>query len=64
MKTSWAPVRATCTTRESKTPAEFANSIGDPELSVVEWARTPKGATTALPQTSFAGVAGALAGAS
>lgn len=45
--------------------AEFAESIGDPALSVVEWVSRPdEGATTALPQTSFAGVAGALAGAS
>ena len=45
--------------------AEFAASIGDPELSVVEWASRPaEGAMTTLPQTSFAGVAGALAGAS
>jgi type IV pilus assembly protein PilM len=44
--------------------AEFARSIGDPALSVVEWASRPEaGAMTALPQTSFAGVAGALAGA-
>jgi type IV pilus assembly protein PilM len=44
---------------------EFAEAIGDPALSVVEWASPPdKGAMTALPQTSFAGVAGALAGAS
>ncbi len=43
----------------------FANTIGDPELTVVEWTPHPEsGATTALPQTSFAGVAGALAGAS
>ncbi len=46
-------------------PAEFAASIGDPELSVVEWASRPdEGAMTALPQTCFAGVTGALAGAS
>ncbi len=46
-------------------PDEFANSIADPALSVVEWASRPEeGAMTALPQTSFAGVAGALAGAS
>ena len=45
--------------------AEFAASIGDPDLSVVEWASRPgEGAVTALPQISFAGVAGALAGAS
>ncbi len=46
-------------------PGEFANSIADPELSVVEWVSRPQeGAMTALPQMSFAGVAGALAGAS
>jgi type IV pilus assembly protein PilM len=50
-------------------PAEFADSIGDPDLepclSVVEWTSRPdEGVMTALPQTSFAGVAGALAGAS
>ena len=50
-------------------PAEFAGSIGDPDLepalSIVEWASRPEeGVMTALPQTSFAGVAGALAGAS
>lgn len=45
--------------------AEFAASIGDPALSVVEWASRPgEGAMTALPQICFAGVAGALAGAS
>ncbi|MGB8030045.1 MAG: hypothetical protein WCF30_10310 [Terracidiphilus sp.] len=45
--------------------AEFAASIGDPELSVVEWVSHPgEGVMTALPQTCFAGVAGALAGAS
>ncbi len=44
--------------------SEFAASIGDPGLSVVEWSPRPdEGALTALPQTSFAGVAGALAGA-
>jgi type IV pilus assembly protein PilM len=43
----------------------FANAIGDPELTVVEWTPHPEsGATTALPQTSYAGVVGALAGAS
>ena len=50
-------------------PAEFAAAIGDPDLeptlSVVEWTSRPdEGVMTALPQTSFAGVAGALAGAS
>ncbi len=48
---------------------EFASALsqspGGPELTVVEWTPHPEsGATTALPQTSFAGVAGALAGAS
>ena len=48
-----------------ESPAEFAASIGNPEISVVAWAERPEeGALTALPQTSFAGVAGALAGAS
>ncbi len=48
-----------------ESPAEFAASIGNPEISVVAWADRPEeGALTALPQTSFAGVAGALAGAS
>lgn len=43
--------------------AEFAQGIGDPELSVVNWVPRPdSGATTTLPQTSYAGVAGALAG--
>jgi type IV pilus assembly protein PilM len=46
-------------------PGEFAASIGDSELSVVDWASRPEeGAMTALPQTCFAGVVGALAGAS
>jgi len=45
--------------------AQFAASIGDPEISVVDWAGRPEeGAMTALPQTGYAGVAGALAGAS
>ncbi len=48
-----------------QTATEFAKSIADPELAVTEWTPHPQsGATTALPQTSFAGVAGALAGAS
>jgi type IV pilus assembly protein PilM len=43
---------------------DFARSIGDPDLSVVNWVPRPEsGAATTLPQTSFAGVAGALAGA-
>jgi type IV pilus assembly protein PilM len=46
-------------------PAEFGKAIGDPAISVVEWIPRPEeGALTALPQTCFAGVAGALAGAS
>ena len=45
--------------------SEFAVSLGDPALSVSDWASRPEeGAMTALPQTCFAGVAGALAGAS
>jgi len=48
-----------------ESPAEFAESIGNSELTVVEWAERPdEGALTSLPQTSFAGVRGALAGAS
>ena len=44
--------------------SEFAVSLGDPALSVSDWASRPdEGAMTALPQTCFAGVAGALAGA-
>ena len=44
--------------------AEFAQSLGDPELAVVEWVARPNGgAMTTLPQISFAGVAGALTGA-
>ena len=42
----------------------FATSVADPELTVVDWVPRPEsGAMTTLPQTSFAGVAGALAGA-
>jgi len=42
-------------------PAQFAVSIRDPELTVVEWSPKPEqGALTSLPQTCFAGVAGAL----
>jgi type IV pilus assembly protein PilM len=41
----------------------FATTVADAELSVVDWAPRPdSGAMTTLPQTSFAGVAGALAG--
>ena len=44
---------------------QFAESIGNPEIAIAEWAERPEeGALTSLPQTSFAGVAGALAGAS
>jgi type IV pilus assembly protein PilM len=43
---------------------EFAKAIADPELTVVDWVPRPEsGAMTTLPQTSYAGVAGALAGA-
>jgi type IV pilus assembly protein PilM len=43
----------------------FAASIGNPDIAIAAWAERPEeGALTALPQTSFAGVAGALAGAS
>jgi len=42
---------------------EFARAIAEPELSVVDWVPRPEsGATTTLPQTSYAGVSGALAG--
>jgi type IV pilus assembly protein PilM len=45
-------------------PAEFADSVSNSALAVVEWAERPaEGALTSLPQTSFAGVEGALAGA-
>jgi type IV pilus assembly protein PilM len=48
-----------------ESPAEFAASIGNPPIPIVAWAERPEeGALTSLPQTSFAGVAGALAGAS
>ena len=48
-----------------QSPAEFAESVGNPGLTVVEWADRPgEGALTSLPQTSFAGVQGALAGVS
>ena len=49
----------------TQSPVEFAESIGNPSLPIVEWAARPEeGALTSLPQTSFAGVQGALAGAS
>jgi type IV pilus assembly protein PilM len=45
-------------------PAEFAQFLDDPELTVVDWVSRPhSGMLTTLPQTSYAGVAGALAGA-
>jgi type IV pilus assembly protein PilM len=48
-----------------ESPGEFAASIDNAEISVVAWAERPEeGALTSLPQTSFAGVTGALAGAS
>jgi type IV pilus assembly protein PilM len=44
--------------------AEFAQAVADPELTVVDWVPRPNsGAMTTLPQTSYAGVTGALAGA-
>ncbi len=44
---------------------EFAQSLGEAELSVVEWMPRPNsGAMTTLPQASYAGVTGALAGVS
>jgi type IV pilus assembly protein PilM len=47
-----------------QSPEEFAESTGNPRLTVVEWAEPPsEGILTSLPQTSFAGVRGALAGA-
>ncbi len=49
----------------AQSPAEFAASIGKPTLPIVEWAARPEaGALTSLPQTSFAGIQGALTGAS
>ncbi|HTY82907.1 MAG TPA: hypothetical protein VMB19_01745 [Silvibacterium sp.] len=43
---------------------DFARALDDPELSVVDWVPRPEsGAVTTLPQTSYAGVAGALTGA-
>jgi type IV pilus assembly protein PilM len=45
-------------------PGDFAAFVDNAEISVVPWAERPEeGALTALPQTSFAGVTGALAGA-
>lgn len=42
----------------------FANAIAEPELDIVDWVPRPNsGAITTLPQISYAGVAGALAGA-
>ena len=44
--------------------AEFARVLADAELSVVDWvARPSNGDMNTLPQISYAGVAGALAGA-
>jgi type IV pilus assembly protein PilM len=44
--------------------SEFAQFIANPELIVLEWIDKPaSGAATSLPQTSLAGVAGALVGA-
>jgi type IV pilus assembly protein PilM len=43
--------------------ADFSRTIADPTFSIIEWVQRPESATTPLPQTSFAGVAGALAGA-
>lgn len=46
-------------------PAEFAAFVDNAEIQVVAWAERPEeGAMTSLPETSFAGVTGALAGAS
>ena len=43
---------------------EFAQAVSDMDLSILEWVPRPNGgAMTALPQTGYAGVAGALAGA-
>ncbi len=48
-----------------QSPEDFAYCVGDPSLSVVDWAPHPdEGALTSIPQTNFAGVTGALAGAS
>jgi len=46
-------------------PADFAHVISDPTLEIVEWVPRPEeGAASSLPQISFAGVDGALAGVS
>ena len=46
-------------------PSQFARTVGNPAIPIVEWADRPsEGALAALPQTSFAGVQGALAGVS
>ena len=43
---------------------DFARAIAEPELDIVDWVPRPiSGATTTLPLTSYAAVAGALAGA-
>lgn len=45
-------------------PEDFAAALNEAEISIVELtARPVEGALTSLPQTSYAGVAGALAGA-
>jgi len=43
--------------------ADFSRTIADSTFDIIEWVLRPEGAATPLPQTSFAGVAGALAGA-
>ena len=49
----------------TKDPEEFARSIGGLPVTIAEWAERPEeGLLTPIPQTSFAGVRGALAGAS
>ncbi len=49
----------------TQNPDEFARSIGALPVTIVEWPGRPEeGALTQIPQTSFAGVLGALAGAS
>lgn len=46
-------------------PREFAESIPNSALTIAEWAERPsEGLMTHLPQTTFAGVQGALVGAS
>jgi type IV pilus assembly protein PilM len=43
--------------------ADFSRTVADPTFNVVEWVQKPESILTPLPQTSFAAVAGALAGA-